>query len=106
MYKLSTESNEAETVLEFFETKSMNELNFDKIKALLGRIENKTKLLVEHKEGMLTKGNGIVGVRYTESKDKKGVIFPDIALSAGMMEPFAAVNWVPTESKEEIGSIK
>ena len=89
----------------------MNELNFDNIKALLGTIvadvgENKTKLFVEHKEGMLTIGNGIVGVRYTESKDNKGVIFPDIAMSDGMIDPLAAVNWVPTESKEDIGSIK
>ena len=55
---------------------------------------------------MLTIGNGIVDVRYTESKDKKGIIFPDIAVSAGMIDPFAAVNWAPTESKEEIGSIR
>ena len=68
LYKLSTESNEADTVWEFFETKSMNELNFDKIKALLGTIvadvgEKRTRLLLEHKEGMLTIGDGIVGVR-------------------------------------------
>ena len=54
--------------------------------------EKGIRLLLEHKEGMLTIGNGIVGVRYTESKDKKGVIFPDIAVSAGMVDPFAAVN--------------
>ena len=50
---------------------------------------NSSRLLLEHKEGMLTIGNVLVIDRYTESKDKTGVTLPDIA---GMVDPFAVVN--------------
>ena len=68
--------------LDLTEPQSINELNFDKIKSLLGIIvadvrEIRTRLDLEHNEGILTIGKGIDGVRNTDSNDKRGVIFPD-----------------------------
>ena len=74
LYKLSVRSNGTERIWEFFETKSINELNFDKIKSSLGIIvayvgEKKNRLFLERKEGILTMGKGINGVGNTDSRD-------------------------------------
>ena len=93
------------------DAKSRNELNFDKIKSLLGMMvaefeENKTRLLSEHNEETLTIGKRILGVIKTLSIGKVGEIFPEIIDEDAMLVPFAAAKVVPTESREEIGSMR
>ena len=68
--------------------------------------ENKTRLLSEHSEETLTIGKGILGVIKTLSIGKVEEIFPEIIDEDAMLVPFAAVNVVPTESREEIGSMR
>ena len=62
-----------------------------------------TRLLLEHNDKTLTVGKGIVGVMKKESKAKNGEIFPEILVSEGMLAPFAAVNYIPMGTREQIG---